>query len=328
MIHKKPEISVVVPVYNNEATIRESIESALAQSFSNFELLVIDDGSCDSSINIISSIKDPRIKIFSFPNKGIAASLNRGINKANGDYIAFLDADDLWDSDKLRKQLDAIKRSDNYCLAYSWVVYIDERGQFLYPGNQMILNGNVYKELLFSNFLETESNPLINKQSIIEVGCFDEAINGAQDWDLFIRLASKYQFACVPEAQIHYRQSHKTKSSEMKNQERECLKALEKAYSNAPKALKHLKPVSLANQYIILSAKALSLINSRKGTITALYLYIKAMTLSKTAALNFKNHAKVILKILSFSLLPKSLLAKYPKRLNLIPLNEYTKKTC
>jgi glycosyltransferase involved in cell wall biosynthesis len=82
-------ISVIVPVYNGKKTIRETIESVLAQSFSDFELIVINDGSQDSTLAVLASIQDPRLKIFSYPNAGLSASRNRGFSQASGEFIAF-----------------------------------------------------------------------------------------------------------------------------------------------------------------------------------------------------------------------------------------------
>ncbi len=92
-------ISVVIPAYNSEKTIRATIESVLQQSFKDFELIVIDDGSQDSTYQVVSSFSDSRVRVFSYPNAGVSASRNRGITKANGEFIAFLDADDLWTPD-------------------------------------------------------------------------------------------------------------------------------------------------------------------------------------------------------------------------------------
>jgi glycosyltransferase involved in cell wall biosynthesis len=96
-----PLISVVIPVYNGERTIYDAITSVLAQTFQDFELIVIDDGSQDSTTDILAAIHDPRLKVFSFENAGPSKSRNRGISFACGEYISFLDADDLWTPDKL-----------------------------------------------------------------------------------------------------------------------------------------------------------------------------------------------------------------------------------
>ena len=103
-----PRVSVVIPTFNAESTITETVESVLSQSFTDFELLVINDGSTDDTLSQLAEIKDSRLRILSFPNGGVAASRNRGIEHSTGAYIAFLDADDIWARDKLKEQLMAL----------------------------------------------------------------------------------------------------------------------------------------------------------------------------------------------------------------------------
>lgn len=130
-----PTISVIVPAYNAEKTILKTIESVLKQTFTDFELIIINDGSNDSTLNIVNSINDDRIKVFSYANSGVCVSRNRGIEQAQGEYISFLDADDLWTTDKLELQLKALQENPQTAIAYSWTDYIDENGKFLYPGS-------------------------------------------------------------------------------------------------------------------------------------------------------------------------------------------------
>ncbi|MBW4664647.1 MAG: glycosyltransferase family 2 protein [Chroococcus sp. CMT-3BRIN-NPC107] len=148
-----PLISVVIPTFNSEKTIRETIDSVLNQTWKNLELIVVNDGSQDSTLDVINSIKDPRLKVFTYPNGGVAASRNRGFAQAQGEFVSFLDADDLWTKDKLEAQLKALQNNPQAGVAYSWTNYIDKNSKFLRAGNHRNLSGNVYAELLKSNFL-------------------------------------------------------------------------------------------------------------------------------------------------------------------------------
>ena len=105
-----PIISVTIPTYNAESTILETVESFQNQTFSDWELIVINDGSKDKTLELLQSIEDERIKIFSYENAGLAAARNRGIYHATGEFIAFLDADDMWTPDKLELQLAALQQ--------------------------------------------------------------------------------------------------------------------------------------------------------------------------------------------------------------------------
>jgi glycosyltransferase involved in cell wall biosynthesis len=268
------KISVIIPAYNCAKTIKQTIESVLIQNFTDFELIVINDGSTDSSLDIVSKIKDSRIKIFSYPNAGGNVSRNRGISHAVGEFISFLDADDIWIPDKLATQLQALEENPTTKVTYSWTDYIDENGKFVHSGTHISLNGNVYEQLLVKNFLENGSNPLICKDALLAVGGFDESLLAGQDWDMWLRLAREFNFVAVPEVQILYRISANSLSSNLARQEKACLQVLNKAYSKSPESLQHLKAYSFANLYKYLTWKALqNPLNRQKGLAGALFLW-------------------------------------------------------
>lgn len=251
-----PQLSVIIPVYNGEKTIRETIESVLAQTFTDFELLIINDGSTDRTVEIVESFADPRIQIVSYKNAGLAASRNRGIDRATTDYIAFIDADDLWTPDKLNDQFLALQNHPEAAVAYSWTDYIDDSSQVIYQGGYPTVNGDAYAHLLLVCFLENGSNPLVRKSALLEVGGFDESLPAAEDWDLYIRLAARYSFVGVPSVQILYRVATNNMSSHVLRQEEASLRVIEKAFSAAPDRLQYLKPQSIANIYKYLISKA------------------------------------------------------------------------
>lgn len=252
-----PLISVVLPVYNGEKTIQATIESVLSQTLSEFELIIINDGSQDKTLEIVSSIKSPKIKVFSYPNSGPNSARNRGIDHAQGEYIAFVDADDLWTIDKLESQFKALKPKSEVAVAYSWTDYIDQFNQFLRRGSHISVTGDVYPHLLLSNFLENGSNPLIQKQALITAGGFNESLTHAEDWDMWLRLARLYHFVAVPSPQILYRVSPDSSSFNISKLETGCLQVINRAFTQAPASLQYLKPYSLANLYKYLTSKAL-----------------------------------------------------------------------
>jgi glycosyltransferase involved in cell wall biosynthesis len=269
-----PKISVIIPAYNSESTITHTINSVLNQTFSELELIVINDGSQDSTLDIVKQFKDTRIKVFSYANAGGNVSRNRGLNLAVGEFVSFLDADDLWTSDKLASQLKALEENLTAKVAYSWTDYIDANGEFLLSGKRINLNGNVYEGLLVSNFLENGSNPLICRKALITLGGFDESLAAAQDWDMWLRLASKFDFICVPSVQILYRISANSVSSNLVRQEKACLQVLEKAYKERPLALKKTWNISIANLYKYLTCKALQKpLNRQKGLTASRFLW-------------------------------------------------------
>ncbi|MEQ8381118.1 MAG: glycosyltransferase [Coleofasciculus sp. A1-SPW-01] len=272
-----PKISVIIPVYNGKETIKETITSVLNQTFSDIEILVINDGSTDGTLEVVDSIQDPRLNVFSYANAGLAASRNRGFALARGDYVSFMDADDLWTPDKLEAQFKALQATPQAAVAYSWTDYIDEFGHFLYPGSHVTETGDILAKLLLNNVLENGSNALIRKQALQEVGGFDESLTAAEDWDMWLRLASRYHFVAVPSAQILYRQPVHSMSANISRQETECLKVIERHFHQAPESLQHLKRFSIANLYTYLLFKVLASPLERQKSLIAARCFWQAV---------------------------------------------------
>jgi glycosyltransferase involved in cell wall biosynthesis len=302
----KPIISIIVPAYNAEKTIKRTIDSALNQTFSDFELIVVNDGSQDSTLEIVSSIKDPRIKVFSFANAGAAVARNRGFAHSTGEFIAFLDADDLWTPDKLEAQLKALQTNPKAAVAYSWTNYIDESSQFLRQGSYISVEGNIFSDLLLVNFLENGSNPLIRRQAFIEVSGFDESLIASQDFDLYLRLAARYEYIAVPAPQVLYRISNNSMSTNISRLEAAALQVINRAFTQAPDSLQHLKKPSKANLYKYLTYKSLEGIPARgKSLITLKLLW---HTVNNDPLLLYRRITwKILLRIMIVFFLPNKL---------------------
>jgi glycosyltransferase involved in cell wall biosynthesis len=311
-----PLISVIIPVYNGEKTIRETIDSVLNQTFQDFELIVINDGSQDTTVEIVEGIQDPRLKLFSYPNAGQAMSRNRGFSHAVGEYISFLDADDLWTPDKLDAQLKALQENPQAAVAYSWTNYIDESGQYLRQGSYVKVSGDVFKNLLVVNFLENGSNPLIRAKALAEVGGFDGSLTAAEDWDMWLRLAARYHFVAVPSPQILYRVSATSSSANVSKLEAGCLPAIERAFSQVP-SLDYLKPTCLANIYKYLTYKALEGFPERnRGLVAVKFLWNAAS--NDPSLFGRRIIWKVLLKIAIVVILPPQAARNLLTRLNRI----------
>jgi glycosyltransferase involved in cell wall biosynthesis len=321
-----PLISVIVPVYNGEKTIQETIESVLNQTFTDFELIVINDGSQDATLDVVSSIQDSRLKLFSYPNAGISTTRNRGVYHAVGEYISFIDADDLWTPDKLKAQFNALQANSQAAVAYSWTHYIDECSQPLNQGSYMTVNGDVYAKLLLIDFVASGSNPLIRRQSLTEVGGFDQSLSTSADWDMWLRLAARYHFVAVPSPQILYRISMNSMSSNVYKQEAESLQVIEKAFTQAPDSLAYLKQFSLANLYKSLTFRALERCSGQQGGFTAVrYLWHAFRT--DPSLIRARVIWKVLFKIAVVTLLPPQqaqfLLTKLKQLANINALHGY-----
>jgi glycosyltransferase involved in cell wall biosynthesis len=244
-----PIISVIIPAYNAERTILETITSVQQQTFSDFEIIIINDGSSDRTLELLHNITDERLKIFSYENGGLPVARNRGISHATGEFLAFLDADDLWTPDKLELQLAALQQHSEAGVAYSWTSFMDDKGESLSPGEPIFIEGNVYADLLVNNFLASGSNPLIRKQAIKSTGGFDSAFPHCADWEYWLRLAASWYFVVVPKHQIIYRQSSGGMSSKIDGIEKQLFIMIEKVYQTVPQRLQYLKNHSLAWVY-------------------------------------------------------------------------------
>lgn len=207
-----PTVSVVIPTYNRAHTILRAIESVLGQTFTDLEVLVIDDGSTDRTDLVVGSIADSRLRYIRFDvNRERSAARNAGIREARGEYIAFLDSDDEWMPEKLTKQLDLLeKRSFQWAGAYCGVI-IDK-------GHTTCVQTAVSEGELFEEFLLGRvcfwagSTLLVRKTCIDEEGAFDEGLTVFEDMEFTGRLLRKFKLAAVPEplAVVHSSGRHLT----------------------------------------------------------------------------------------------------------------------
>ena len=301
-----PLVSVVIPVFNGEKTIRETIESVLNQTLTDFELVVINDGSQDGTLDIVERIPDSRIQVFSYPNAGQSTSRNRGIEIAKGDYISFIDADDLWTPDKLEAQLQALQANPKAGVAYSWTDWIDESSQLLGKGSYNTEQGAVFTKLLLNDFVANGSNVLIRRQALTEVGGFDPSVTPAEDWDLWLRLAARYEFVAVRSPQILYRISPNSASFNVWKMEASSLQVIDKAFAIAPESLQYLKQQCLGNRYKYLTFKAIEGYPERSKGIAAIRFLWNAIK-NDPSLLQAKVIWKVLFRIAAITLLTPKL---------------------
>ena len=298
------KISVLMPAYNSEKTIKKTIESVLKQTFSDFELIIINDGSTDLTLAEIESIKDKRLQVFTHTHSGASATRNQGIALLKGDFISFIDADDIWTPDKLDLQFKALQEHPEAAVAYSWTDCVDENYNFLRSGSHITFNGDVYQQLLLRDFIESGSNPLIRQEAIKEVGGFDISLGNANDWDMWIRLAALYQFVAVPSVQILYRVSTNSLSNNIWRMEACSLKIIERECNYHPQKLQTLKKDILANRYKYLTFKALEGMPSSKKGLASMRFFLLALRYDPNWIIQIKIIFIIISKIVILTFLP------------------------
>ena len=302
-----PRVSVIIPAYNAENTIVETIISLQKQTLQDIEILVIDDGSKDKTVDVVQQLTDPRIQVFIYPNGGVSVARNRGIEKAKGEFIAFIDSDDLWTEDKLELQLAALEQHPDASAVYSWTVNMMDNGKSLsfVQGGESTLEGNIYPDLLLGHFIGNASNVLVRRDVIDVVGGYEPNLEFS-DWDFCLRVAAKFNFAVVPKPQILYRKIAGSMSSNVDSTEKEGLRALERAYQMAPPELQYLRNHSLAFLYRHLADLSLNYNTDAKGLDYAQNKLWQAIKLYP-AILQERYAQKLMIKLLIKRVFPKNL---------------------
>lgn len=255
-----PKVSVIIPAYNAMAYLPETIATVLEQTYTDFEVLVINDGSTDNIKEWISQIEDSRVKLVSQINSGLAAARNRGIQESVGEYLAFLDADDLWEITKLEKQVKVLDTHSQVGLVYTWVTYVDRQGKSTGRTVNYQFEGNVWSELVQRNLIECGSVALVRRSCLEQVGLFDEqlsSLNVGEDWDMWLRIAAHYDFKVVKEPLVYYRQLPGSSSKNWQLVAVSLRAVIEKAFADASLELLPLRNKSYANAHLVLGWKAI-----------------------------------------------------------------------
>jgi glycosyltransferase involved in cell wall biosynthesis len=253
-----PLVSVVIPAYNAAQFIERTLVSVLTQTYRNIEVLVVDDGSKDETAQIVEVLaqQDDRIHLLQQPNAGVAAARNLGIQYAKGEFIAPIDADDIWYPQNLEKQVETmIEGGDAVGLVYSWSVDIDETGGLLGGFCAAQIQGVVFPTLICHYFLRNASASLIQRSCFDTVGYYDSSLRkhyaqGCEDWDLYLRIAERYEFRVVPEFLIGYRKLVSSMSCDFSQMARSHALVMQSVQQRHPELPSYLFRLSSSNLYI------------------------------------------------------------------------------
>lgn len=204
-----PRVSVVMATHNGAQYIAEAIQSVLNQTFSDFELIVIDDGSTDNTSEIVSQfLFDNRIKYFYQKNKGTSAARNKGIEEAKGIYIAFIDQDDIYFPEKIYKTYQYLEKNAVYGMVYTNMHLIDSQGQFIcewLTKMKFYGEGDIYLNLLSECFFGPIAI-LVRKSVLFDAGLFNEDVKCVEDIDLWLRIARISKIGLIREPLVKWRQ--------------------------------------------------------------------------------------------------------------------------
>lgn len=205
--NKMPRVSINIATYNRGNFIREAIESVLAQTFIDWELIIVDDASTDNTKEIIAPyLADPRIKYFrNEKNLNISLTRNRGLQESRGEFVAILDSDDLWcDKEKLSKQVAFLDANPDYGLVGTGVIKIDPTGKEIDKYQNPLSDGEVRRQILSRNTF-AHSSVLYRRQIALDLGLYDPALNAIEDYDLWLKIGQKWHFANLPALSLKYR---------------------------------------------------------------------------------------------------------------------------
>lgn len=197
-------VSVVIPAFNRAHTLAQAVNSVLAQSYKNYEIIIVDDGSTDTTKNVVEQFSDV-VRYFYQDNKGPSAARNTGIRHAKGALIAFLDSDDVWREDKLSRQVACFEGKPQVGIVASGHELRNENWAITHV---TLLSGREIRQIqrkdLYKNFFSTPS-VVVRAECFKEVGCFDESIRYGEDWDMWLRILQKYDCSVINEPLVSVR---------------------------------------------------------------------------------------------------------------------------
>ncbi len=277
-----PKVSVVIPTYNYAQYIEEAIGSVLAQTYRDYEIIVVDDGSTDDTKGIISQY-GPDVKYIYQKNQGTCAARNTGIRNSKGEYIAILDSDDLWLPSKLEKQIKLFEANSRLGLVYSdGLVFGEELAwdDLSFGGNMNFYRGRIFDKLILGNFIPCLS-VVIKRSCFDKVAPFDIDLDFSGDWDMWLRISLHYEVDYVDELLVKYRKHRGSLGTKTEMMEEVSLKVLDKIFleKNVPSILKRK---AYSNAYLRsggLYRKTRKLGKSRSRFFKSLLLYPFSFTL-------------------------------------------------
>jgi glycosyltransferase involved in cell wall biosynthesis len=266
-------VSVIIPVYNVEKYIYETIKSVLAQTYQDFEIIIVDDESPDNSIEICRSFNDSRIKIIQQKNRGLAGARNTGIRHSQGNYIALLDSDDLWLPEKLEQQVDYLENHPQVGVTFCPAGFIDDDGTPSGMYQHPKLTNITVSCLLQSNVIGSGSTPMIRREVFeaikfqenlygeTEDFYFDEHFRRSEDLECWIRIVLQTQSKIegISEPLVYYRVNPNSLSSDLMTQFQSWQQVVRKVSTYAPDLINEIESLATAYQLRYLSRRAIRL---------------------------------------------------------------------
>lgn len=265
---RTPLLSVVIPAYNVAPFLAAAVQSALAQTIKDTEVIVVDDGSTDGTPAVLERLTDPRVRIIRQANRGLAAARNTGIRAARGPYLGLLDGDDTWMQQKAERQLAVLERESGITMTYCHSAYLNESGE---PTGELLLSrasNPTVRQLLRRNHVGNGSTPIGQTADFIEAGLFNERLRtNMEDYEMWPRLIRRTgrQIRLVPEILTGYRLRDGSLSISFDNFLRHAELARRLLDESMPDVPKWVLDEGLASHYRVAARKAASLGRHREA---------------------------------------------------------------
>jgi glycosyltransferase involved in cell wall biosynthesis len=234
MSEQKPTVSVIIPTFNRAALLREALESVFVQSYTDYEVIVVDDGSTDETPQMIEEYGD-RVRYLWQENRGAAEARNHGVSAARGEWVAFLDSDDMWHREKLACCLERPRHDPGAAVVFHPMVEIDDAGNRVRGRSKRASGGRILDSLFAHCFVHTPT-VVVRRRVLQEMGGFDTELAVCEDYQLWLRIAERYPFHLVPRP-LAYRRLHKKRLSKSIMHRNMVLRAemLERFYGESSK---------------------------------------------------------------------------------------------
>jgi hypothetical protein len=254
-----PILSIIIPAYNVERYIAVAVDSALNQSLTDLEVVVVDDGSTDNTHTVLEQFTDPRLRIVRKPNGGLSSARNAGIAVATGQYIGFLDGDDAWRPGKAMRQIGVMHAQPDVGLTYSHSAYMDEAGR---ETGRLLVSGPErpsLRDMILRNRVGNGSTAVVRSEVLRAAGPFDERLRSCEDWEMWVRMLRDTHTAAllVPEVLTLYRVNPASLSMDFSGFLRGAEDAAARIAAETPGASRGLMRRGLAMSYRITATKAL-----------------------------------------------------------------------
>jgi glycosyltransferase involved in cell wall biosynthesis len=243
-------VSVIIPTYNRAHLLDRAVRSVLNQTYQNFEIIIIDDGSTDNTKDIIGQFEDDRIQYICQQRCGASSARNRGIEIAKGEYIGFLDSDDQWLPQKLEKQIKKFQEvSDKVGVVFTnfWIMW----GNRKILGKTKMKRGYIYEDELFEDHV-TGTTILVKRECFDKIGGFDEKIPARQDYDLCLRISKYYHFDYVKEPVVNVNWNSGGRISVVENRIEAALRLIEKIKKETQNKSRIARNKIISNHYFYL----------------------------------------------------------------------------